>query len=49
MSSGAVAAEIFFDIEFPIVDLIDFTELEKIPSGTIVKVNGNEGTLEIRE
>lgn len=49
MSSGAVAAEIFFDIEFPIVDLIDFKELEKIQSGSIVKVNGNEGTVEISE
>ena len=49
MSSGAVAAEIFFDIEFPIVDQINFAELEKIQNGTILKVNGNEGTIEIME
>ena len=47
MSSGAVAADIFFDIKFPIVDQIDFSELEKIENGTMVKVNGDEGTVEI--
>lgn len=47
MSSGALAAEIFFDLQFPIVDQIDFSELEKIENGTIVRVNGNEGTIEI--
>ncbi len=47
MSSGALAAEIFFDLQFPIVDQIDFSELEKIEDGTIVRVNGNDGTIEI--
>jgi len=47
MSSGAVAAEIFFDLKFPIVDQIDFAELEKIENNTIVKVNGDEGYIEI--
>ena len=47
MSSGAVAADIFFDIKFPIVDQIDFSELEKIENGTMLRVNGNEGTVEI--
>ena len=47
MSSGAVAADIFFGIKFPIVDQIQFSELEKISSGTIIKVNGNEGYIEI--
>jgi len=47
MSSGAVAAEIFFDLQFPIVDQIDFSELEKIENGTIIRVNGNDGTIEI--
>ena len=47
MSSGAVAAEIFFDLQFPIVDQIDFSELAKIENGTIVRVNGNDGTIEI--
>ena len=47
MSSGAIAAEIFFDIEFPIIDQIEFSELEKIQNGTLLKVNGNEGTVEI--
>lgn len=47
MSSGAVAAEIFFDLQFPIIDQIDFSELEKIENGTIVRVNGNDGTIEI--
>ena len=47
MSSGAVAADIFFDVKFPIVDQIDFSELEKIEDGTMVRVNGDEGTVEI--
>jgi predicted aconitase with swiveling domain len=47
MSSGAVAAEIFFDLKFPIIDQIDFSELEKIENNTIVKVNGDEGYIEI--
>jgi predicted aconitase with swiveling domain len=47
MSSGAVAADIFFDLKFPIVDRINFSELEKIENGTILRVNGNEGTIEI--
>lgn len=47
MSSGAVAAEIFFDLQFPIVDQIDFSELEKIENGTIIRVNGNDGIIEI--
>jgi predicted aconitase with swiveling domain len=47
MSSGAVAADLFFGIRFPIVDHIDFSELEKIESGTLIRVNGNEGTVEI--
>lgn len=47
MSSGAVAADIFFDLKFPIVDQIEFSELEKIENGTMVRVNGDEGTVEI--
>ena len=47
MSSGAVAADIFFGLQFPIVDQISFSELEKIENGAIIKVNGNEGTVEI--
>jgi predicted aconitase with swiveling domain len=47
MSSGAVAADIFFDLKFPIVDQINFSELEKIENGTMLRVNGNEGTVEI--
>lgn len=47
MSSGAVAAEIFFDLKFPIIDQIDFSELEKIENDTVVKVNGDEGYIEI--
>jgi predicted aconitase with swiveling domain len=46
MSSGAVIARIFHNIHFPIVDQIDFRELEKIENGTLVKVNGNEGLIE---
>ena len=46
LSSGAVAAEIFYDIKFPIVDQILFSELETIQTGTLVKVNGDEGTIE---
>jgi len=47
MSSGAVAADIFFDTQFPIVDKIDFSELEKIENGAMLRVNGNEGLVEI--
>ncbi len=47
MSSGAVAADVFFDIKFPIVDQIDFSELEKIEDGKMLRVNGNEGSVEI--
>ncbi len=47
MSSGAVVAEIFYDLKFPIIDQIDFSELEKIENNTIVKVNGDEGYIEI--
>ncbi len=46
MSSGALIADIFFDLQFPIVDQIDFSKLEKIENGTIVKVNGVDGTIE---
>ena len=47
LSSGALCADIFFDLQFPIVDSIDFSELEKIESGTMIRVNGDEGTVEI--
>ncbi|MHA1191995.1 MAG: hypothetical protein ACTSP9_06820 [Promethearchaeota archaeon] len=47
MSSGAIAAEIFNGIKFPIVDQIEFSELEKIPSGSFIEVNGDEGYIEI--
>lgn len=47
MSSGAVAADIFFNLKFPIIDQINFSELEKIDNGTMVRVNGDEGYLEI--
>ncbi|MHA1491242.1 MAG: aconitase X swivel domain-containing protein [Promethearchaeota archaeon] len=46
MSSGALIADIFFDLQFPIVDQIDFSKLEKIENGTIVIVNGVDGTIE---
>lgn len=49
MSSGAVAADIFYGIKFPIIDRIDFKELEQIKNGTMLKVNGTDGTLEILE
>ena len=47
MSSGAVAADIFFNLQFPIVDHIEFSELEKIKNGTMLRVNGDEGLVEI--
>lgn len=49
MSSGAVAADIFFDIQFPIVDQISFENLKKIKNGTLVRVNGTTGSIEIIE
>ncbi|MHA1143419.1 MAG: aconitase X swivel domain-containing protein [Candidatus Helarchaeota archaeon] len=45
MSSGALCAEIFYNKQFPIVDQIDFSELEKIQTGTMIRVNGDEGTV----
>ena len=47
MSSGAVIADIFFAIQFPIVDQIKFSELADIENGTQIRVNGKEGTVEI--
>ncbi|MFX0058098.1 MAG: aconitase X swivel domain-containing protein, partial [Candidatus Heimdallarchaeota archaeon] len=47
MSSGAIIAEIFYDQKFPIVDKIEFSKLEIIENGTIVKVNGDKGFIEI--
>ena len=47
MSSGALIAEIFFDLKFPIIDQISFDELQKIENGTIIKVNGDKGLVEI--
>ena len=47
MSSGALIADIFFNLQFPIIDQISFNELEKIKSGTLIKVNGKKGIIEI--
>lgn len=49
LSSGALCAEIFFDHPFPIVDQIDFHELETIKTWTIIKVNGDLGTVEFKQ
>jgi predicted aconitase with swiveling domain len=46
LSSGALCAEIFYDHPFPIVDQIDFHQLENIKTGTVMKVNGDIGTVE---
>ena len=43
MSSGALIADIFFDLKFPIIDQINFSELEKIKTGTLIKVDGDKG------
>ncbi len=47
LSSGALCADIFFNKKFPIVDQIDFKGLEKIENGAMVRVNGDNGTVEI--
>lgn len=47
MSSGAIIAEIFYDQKFPIIDQIDISKLDKIENGTMVRVNGDEGFIEI--
>ncbi|MHA1379197.1 MAG: aconitase X swivel domain-containing protein [Candidatus Helarchaeota archaeon] len=47
LSSGALCADIFFNKKFPIVDQIDFKELEKIENGTLLRVDGYKGTVEI--
>lgn len=49
MSSGALIADIFYDKVFPIIDQISFSDLETIESGTEVRVNGDEGYIEIME
>ncbi|TXT54481.1 MAG: hypothetical protein BAJALOKI2v1_760007 [Promethearchaeota archaeon] len=47
MSSGALIADIFYDKIFPIIDQIDFSELQTIKNGTRIRVNGDEGYIEI--
>lgn len=49
MSSGALIADIFYDKTFPIIDQINFSELETINNGTRIRVNGNKGYIEILE
>jgi predicted aconitase with swiveling domain len=49
MSSGALIADIFYDKRFPIIDQISFSDLESIENGTRIRVNGNEGHIEILE
>ncbi len=44
LSSGALCADIFFNKQFPIVDQI---EIDKIPNGATVRVNGTNGTVEV--
>lgn len=47
MSSGALIADIFYNKKFPIIDQISFTALNTIKNGTMLRVNGNEGYIEI--
>jgi predicted aconitase with swiveling domain len=47
MSSGALIADIFYNKKFPIIDQISFTDLNTIKNGTKLRVNGNEGYIEI--
>ncbi len=47
LSSGALCADIFYDIKFPIVDQIDLAHFKDLAPGTKIRVNGNDGTVEI--
>jgi len=47
MSSGALIADIFYNKKFPIIDQISFTDLSTIENGKMLRVNGNEGYVEI--
>ena len=46
LSSGALCAEIFYDTPFPIIDQIPFKELAQIETGTVVRIDGDKGTVE---
>ncbi len=47
LSAGAVAADIFYNMGFPIVDQIRFREHDGIETGVMVRVNGDEGAVQI--
>lgn len=47
LSSGALCADIFFDLQFPIVDQISAEDFTKISTGATIRVDGDAGTVEI--
>ena len=47
LSSGALCADIFFDLQFPIVDQLSASDLAQISTGATVRVDGDNGTVEI--
>ncbi len=47
LSSGALCADIFYNIQFPIVDQMNLAHFRGLAPGTRIRVNGNDGTVEI--
>lgn len=47
MSSGGLIADIFFDIQFPIVDQIKMEDLLNIPKESRLQVDGDKGIVKI--
>ena len=46
-AGGGVMAKTFYDVEIPMIDGISREELMAIPSGAIVEVDGDKGTLTV--
>jgi len=47
LASGALMAEIFYKNEIPVVDRLERNPVKAIHTNDLVKVNGNEGLVEI--
>ena len=45
--SGAIFADLFFDLPLPIVDKLDRSPLEVIDTGDYVRVNADKGIVEV--
>ncbi len=47
LSSGALCADIFYNIQFPIVDQMNLAHFRGLAPGKKIRVNGNDGTVKI--